>query len=127
ETPDEDEMSREAAGHGDADNRTIWSALAILFPWQVRELFLPPFQRGLVTVATIAARLDLPEKHGELVMSRTWPAIYAQMVDEAISRQVVNGTEEFEFYDIYVGGKWFGSRHTLDQCEEQLRYLLKSA
>ena len=125
-SPDNPESYDEDMDEGN-DHRTIWSALAILFPWQVREIYLPGYRLNLITPEFIATQVDLSVQQVKLAMSENWPAIYAKMVDGAIYRPVINKGGEIELYDIYIDGKWIGSQRTLDQCEDRLRYLLKSA
>lgn len=122
-TPDANDLYGEERGQGDGDRRTIWGALAILFPWQVRELLLAPYQRRLLTDEYIAQRLDLPVDHVKLVMSDRWPAIYARMA-QATFVPVLDENGNIQLYDIYVDERWIGSQRTIDQCEDRVRSLL---
>lgn len=108
---------------GDIDSRTILHALAVLFPWHVRELLLPAYRLHVITPQMIADRLDLPTEQVELVMSDKWPGIYARMT-EAKFVPVFDQNGNVLLYDIYVGENWIGSRRTLQQCEDRIEYYL---
>ena len=58
------------------DQLMIWYATAILFPQSVRELVMPVFSNGLMTVEQIATRLDLPINMVMIVLSDQWPGLY---------------------------------------------------
>lgn len=62
-----------------------------------------------------------------LVMSDEWAVIYTDVVDGAVYRPVVNKRGEIELYDIFIGGRWMGSKRTLEQCEDRVQHLLMSA
>jgi hypothetical protein len=125
-TPDQDDLY----GHdsqGDADRRALWSALALLFPWQVREVFLPGYKLKFFTAEYIAQRIVLPVNYVRLVMSDKWLDIYYKL---ARARYVPvfdlkDGT--IQIYDIYLDGEWIGSKRTIQQCEDRVQFLLKSA
>jgi hypothetical protein len=126
-TPDEGDPYGDETGRGDADRRTIWGALAILFPWQVREALMPGFRLGVITVSIIAERIDLPENHVALIMSDQWPWIYGKMTQGAYYEPVINNEGSVVLYDIYIEREWVGSKRTLQQCEDRIEFLLKSA
>jgi hypothetical protein len=63
--------------HANSDRLAIIHALAVLFPWEVREALLPVFAAGRITVKQIAEQVvDLPEKYVATVMSKAWQEIY---------------------------------------------------
>lgn len=107
----------------DTDGRTLWNALAILFPWQVRELYLPGYKLKLIDAQYIADRLDLLPQHVELVMSDAWPEIFGKMT-KARFVPVFDKLGQVELYDIYLDGEWIGSKRTIEQCEDRIQFLL---
>jgi hypothetical protein len=122
-TPDENNLYGAGAGQGDDDRQTILNALAILFPWHVRELFLPGYQLGVIDAEYIAARVELPVDQVRLVMSNKWPEIYGKMA-QARFVPVFDENGTIQLYDIYVGNKWIGSKRTIEQCEDRVQHLL---
>ncbi len=120
--PDTADPYGEETDSADADNRTIWSALAVLFPWQVREVYLPAYRLRLIGDQQIAELLDLPTQHVTFVMSDKWPEVYAKMTDARFV-PVYDEHGQVLLYDIFVGEKWIGSKRTLDQCEDRIRFL----
>lgn len=125
-TPDEDNLYGDDS-QGGVDQRALWAALAILFPWQVRELFLPGYKLKFFTAEYIAERLVLPVKHVKRVMSDRWPEIYYKLAHARYVPVYDPNNGSVQLYDIYMDGKWIGSQRTLEQCEDRVQFLLKSA
>ncbi|MBY3524918.1 hypothetical protein HFN72_02825 [Rhizobium laguerreae] len=59
-----------------SDRLAIWKALAILFPWATRELYLAPYQDDKISLAEIADEVDLPIEYVALVMDDSWAEAY---------------------------------------------------
>jgi hypothetical protein len=53
-------------------------------------------------------------------MSEQWPSVYGMMTSEILP--VRNEKGEIILYDMFVAGKWIGSRRTLEQCNRQLGF-----
>jgi hypothetical protein len=114
--------------HANSDRVAMLHAVAVLFPWEARQALLPAFSRGLITTKLIAEQLaDLPEKYVATVMSDGWPDIYSIMTRAGRFAPVYDKDGSVSLYDIYVDQKWMGSRRTLEQCEDELNFLLASA
>lgn len=69
-----------------ADNVASWTdyftefhAIAVLFPIEAREVLLPAYRAGKMTLADISDRADLPEEVVGVVMSDQWPVIYSAL------------------------------------------------
>lgn len=58
------------------DQYTDVKAVATLFPIAIRELILPKFNSGALTLSDIASLLDIPVRYVSLVMSPSWPNLY---------------------------------------------------
>ena len=94
---------------------------------QVREVFLPGYKLKFFTAEYIAQWVVLPVNYVRLVMSDKWLDIYYKL---ARARYVPvfdpkDGT--IQIYDIYLDGEWIGSKRTIQQCEDRVQFLLKSA
>ena len=69
--------------HANNDNVAILHAVAVLFPFKVRQLLLPPFEEGKISIQEIAEKIvDLPPKYVATVMSHRWETIYDLMMGE---------------------------------------------
>lgn len=55
-------------------------AAAVLLPLAAREILLPAFQEGRITIGDIAALADIPGKYAGLVMSSIWPAVHEALL-----------------------------------------------
>lgn len=66
-----------ASGHKTiTDALGLFEALAVLFPYKVRETLMEKFTSKALTVEAIADYMDLPEEYAYLVMSDLWETIY---------------------------------------------------
>lgn len=54
-------------------------AAAILLPWAARNVMLPYYEAGTLTLDDIARQADIPRKFAGLVMHSAWPSIYSWM------------------------------------------------
>jgi hypothetical protein len=114
--------------HANSDRVAMLHAVAVLFPWEVRQTLLPAFSRGLITTKLIAEQIaDLPEKYVATVMSDGWPNIYSTMTRASRFAPVYDKDGSVSLYDIYIDQQWMGSRRTLQQCEDEIDFLLANA
>jgi len=66
--------------HANSDRVAMLHAVAVLFPWQVRQLLMPHYP-GVFSAKHIATEIvDLPEKYIVTVMSETWAEIHTILV-----------------------------------------------
>ncbi|MFZ1009834.1 MAG: hypothetical protein WAN65_23560 [Candidatus Sulfotelmatobacter sp.] len=66
--------------HANSDRGAMIHALAILFPWEVRQMLLPKYKEGKLTIKQIAEEIiDLPETYVAVVMNDVWEKIYGMM------------------------------------------------
>ncbi|HEY5047412.1 MAG TPA: hypothetical protein VII49_05275 [Rhizomicrobium sp.] len=64
-------------GHAaNVDRLAIFQAVAILFPYATRELLMPKFQAGNLTIIDIARIVDLPLRYTSFVMNEVWANAY---------------------------------------------------
>jgi len=66
--------------HANSDRAAIVHALAVLFPWQTRQLLLDPFKAGKKTLDEIADLVALPADYVQFVMSDIWVQLHEAMV-----------------------------------------------
>ena len=62
--------------HGLVDRIALLHALAILFPWSARELLLPEYKSGKLTIEQIATLADLPTEFVKFILGDSWPTLY---------------------------------------------------
>jgi hypothetical protein len=67
--------------HAITDRVAITYAAAILFPLAQRELFLPAFNEGKISLPKIADLLEIPVRYAALVMNDVWPSIHGILVE----------------------------------------------
>lgn len=56
-------------------------ALAILFPWAMRQLILPKYESGVLTIEKITEIIQIPPGYIQFVMSDEWPEVHKYFVD----------------------------------------------
>jgi hypothetical protein len=54
------------------DKIALYQALAVLFPHELREDLMEPYENGTIDDAWIAEYFSIPEEHVELLMSDKW-------------------------------------------------------
>lgn len=54
------------------DRLGIYCAIAVLFPWAARQLFIDPYKAGKISIQEIAAIVDIPRQYAALVMHELW-------------------------------------------------------
>ena len=59
------------------DVMAVPQALAILFPWKMRELLKPKYEAGSISAEELAQTAKLPVAYVELVLSDRWEHMYA--------------------------------------------------
>lgn len=62
-----------------SDRIGILQAIAVLFPWEAREILLKAVAAGRLNEAEVARLVDLPQRYTALVMSEYWPDLYADL------------------------------------------------
>ncbi len=62
--------------HAWTDTLTLYYAVSVLFPAEVRDEIHPLFADGKLSISEIADKADLPEELVRLVMSDGWPGLY---------------------------------------------------
>ncbi|MEA3473261.1 MAG: hypothetical protein U9R70_07550 [Pseudomonadota bacterium] len=60
------------------DRNAILQAVAVLFPWRARELFIGD---GTLSNVEIAGLVDIPLRYVALVMSNSWPLIHDLLIE----------------------------------------------
>ena len=60
----------------------IYKAVAVLFPWAAREIFLPKFTDGTISHEDIARIVDIPPRYAALVMKEWWAKMHEILVKE---------------------------------------------
>jgi hypothetical protein len=91
--------------------------VAVLFPWMTAQLLLPVADK--IDIQKIADEIvDLPPKFVATVMSDQWADVYKIMTTELTPVRGEDGN--IQLYDMYVAGKWLGSRSTITQCKQFL-------
>ncbi|MET4636134.1 hypothetical protein [Kaistia defluvii] len=65
------------------DGVSVWGdrygylfALAVLFPWQIRELLYPKYASGQYNIDDIASLMELPVEYVQIVMSPLWQRVH---------------------------------------------------
>jgi hypothetical protein len=58
------------------DRAGITHALAVLFPWSCRDLFMGPFKAGKITIDEIAKTVDIPVEYAAVVMDEIWEGYF---------------------------------------------------
>lgn len=58
------------------DTMGLYDALAVLFPWRVREALMSRYLDGSLPDKVIAEYVEIPLQYVRLVMSETWPTVY---------------------------------------------------
>ncbi len=66
-----------------SDRVATYLAVAILFPWQARQLLLPPYVDGKLTLEDISRIADIPERYVALVLSDEWDTFHEIMIETA--------------------------------------------
>ncbi|MEQ1887163.1 MAG: hypothetical protein ABL967_19025 [Bryobacteraceae bacterium] len=61
---------------GISDHVTIFWALALLFPWDARELLIEPLKAGKLNTLDIAKMARLPHRYIGFLMSDNWARLY---------------------------------------------------
>lgn len=64
------------------DRFATYEALAVLFPWATRDLLLPKFKEGKLSIADIAQLVGLPNRYVTMVMSEIWAEAYPFLIAE---------------------------------------------
>jgi hypothetical protein len=59
-----------------ADVMGLYEALAVLFPWRVREELISRYMARTLSLSQIAEYVDLPETLVAVVMSEHWPELH---------------------------------------------------
>jgi hypothetical protein len=54
----------------------LYEALAVLFPWRVREALMSRYLAGTLLPSHIATYVEIPLQYVHLVMSETWPKVH---------------------------------------------------
>lgn len=65
-----------------SDRVGIYKAIAVLFPWATREVFMKPFNEGKLSHEDIAKIVDIPARYAALVMTDVWEAVHNVLVQE---------------------------------------------
>lgn len=69
------------AGFGtNVDRVAELRAAALLLPWAAREIMLPYFEDGKLSITDIARQADIPRKYAGIVMHPAWEGIYGSMM-----------------------------------------------
>ncbi len=74
---------QDPAGDGldaNVDRLAEWRAAALLLPLAARELLMPAFKEGKISLAQIAILADIPRKYVAFVMTDTWPTVHELLV-----------------------------------------------
>lgn len=58
------------------DELMMFSAMAVLLPWDARASLLEDYQADKARLGAIASSVDLPESVVELVLSEHWPRLH---------------------------------------------------
>ena len=58
------------------DRVAEFRALAILLPWEARNILMPHYKAGSITADDIARLADIPRKYVGVVMSEVWDAVF---------------------------------------------------
>ncbi|HJW40384.1 MAG TPA: hypothetical protein VJ476_04045 [Rhizomicrobium sp.] len=70
-------------GHKTISDRVgIYKAVAVLFPWAAREVFLPKFKDGTISHEDIARVVDIPPRYAALVMQDWWAQMHEILVKD---------------------------------------------
>lgn len=64
------------------DRVGLYKALAVLFPYAARELFLPKFKENPDCYTDIAQVVDIPARFVFLVMQDAWPKLHELLIQE---------------------------------------------
>jgi hypothetical protein len=62
------------------DRIAEFRATAILFPWASRELLMPLYKSGEMSIEDIARLADIPRRYAGLVMSAGWEKVHALLM-----------------------------------------------
>lgn len=62
------------------DRLAEWRAAALLLPLAARDLLMPAYKEGKISLAQIAILADIPRKYVAFVMMDTWPSVHALLV-----------------------------------------------
>ena len=58
------------------DRLAVLQAVAVLFPWNTRQLFKAPYEGGRISITEIANYVDIPRRYAALVMSDDWEPVH---------------------------------------------------
>jgi len=62
------------------DRLAEWRAVAVLLPLAARDILMPAYRDGKISLADIARMADIPSKYAAFVMSDVWPKVHAALV-----------------------------------------------
>jgi len=65
-----------------SDRLALWEATAVLFPLATRNLVLPAFTNGRMSLAEIADLVEIPVRYAAMVMSGVWEQIHTLLITE---------------------------------------------
>lgn len=80
--PPEDQDIEKDGDKTISDRLGTYKAIAVLFPYAVREIFMPKYQANLISYEDIAKIVDVPARYAALVMSDHWATLHAIFIKD---------------------------------------------
>lgn len=75
--------------HAQSDRFAVLYTLPVLFPLAAREVLLPQYEAGKISLEEIAELVALPKSYVEPVMQPHWAALVARMTEHLMRRSLI--------------------------------------